>query len=61
MRILYAYRRCTKGGRAMLWIAIAATFLVGIITLLFLVNGRSDNDLGSVSARWVADHHIDRA
>jgi len=45
----------------MLWIAIAATFLVGIITLLVVLSGRSDHDLGSVSARWVADHRADHA
>jgi hypothetical protein len=44
----------------MLWVAITATFVVAV-ALLVMFAGRSRNDLGSVSARWMSQHRADTA
>lgn len=44
---------------AMLWIAIGATVAVGVLALCIVLARRSGDDLGSVSARWIAEHRSD--
>jgi hypothetical protein len=39
----------------LLWIGVSAVVLVIALVWLFF-RGTSDTDLGSVSARWIADH-----
>jgi hypothetical protein len=44
----------------MVWTALALTFALAIVTLLLVrLAKHPDKDLGSVSARWVADHRVD--
>jgi hypothetical protein len=44
----------------MLWLGIVtASFVIGVVLLRFARSKRLAHDLGSVSARWVADHRID--
>jgi hypothetical protein len=43
----------------MLWLGIAGAF-VGAIVLLALFAKRPPDELGSVSARWVAEHRAER-
>jgi hypothetical protein len=46
----------------MLWIATAVTLAVGIVALLaavFSKRGDYVDELGAVSSRWIAEHHVD--
>jgi len=46
----------------MLWLATAATAVAGIVTLLVAIFAKRDvrvDELGTVSSRWIADHHVD--
>ena len=46
----------------MLWIVTAATVVAGIVTLLVVFLVKRDvrvDELGPVSSRWIADHHVD--
>ena len=46
----------------MLLIVTAATVVAGIVILLVVLNVKRDvrvDELGAVSSRWIADHHVD--
>jgi hypothetical protein len=46
----------------MLWIVTAVTVAVGVVALLaaiFSKRGDYVGELGAVSSRWIAEHHVD--
>jgi hypothetical protein len=46
----------------MLWIGTTVTFIGGIVTLTLVILAKRPADvgtLGSVSDRWIAEHHAD--
>ena len=45
-----------------LWIATTVTFVGGIVALTVIILAKRPTDigeLGSVSDRWIAEHHVD--
>jgi len=46
----------------MSWIAVGALFVVAVvvITIMRKAGPSGDDDLGAVSAHWVAEHRADR-
>jgi len=44
----------------MFWMGIGVTLLVAIVvTAVIVLAKRPGNDLGSVSANWIAEHRVD--
>jgi hypothetical protein len=55
-------REHCPGECRMLWIVTAVSVAVGIVALLAVIfSKRSDyvDELGAVSSRWIAEHHVD--
>ena len=46
----------------MLWIVTVVTALAGIVALVAVMlvkRSAHDDELGSVSSHWIAEHHVD--
>jgi len=46
----------------MLWMVTAVAAFTGIVALIvvvFVKRAADDNELGSVSNNWIAEHHVD--
>ena len=43
----------------MLWIGIGVTLVAGIVVMTVVFAKHPADDLGSVSAHWIAEHRVD--
>lgn len=43
----------------MIWMAIGAMLVAGIVVIAVVLSRHTARDLGSVSDRWIAEHRVD--
>ena len=44
----------------MLWLGIGVAFVAAIVVMMVILAKRPADELGSVSAQWVAEHRAER-